>query len=78
MKVLVCGGRNYTDRDAVNRELDKLAAEEAIDCIISGGASGADALGEVIDDGFVTGTAHARPPHVSRTLFCLYQAGVLI
>jgi hypothetical protein len=46
-RVLVCGGRNYADRDRVFAELDRL--DEALSdpiCVIAGGASGADALAE--------------------------------
>lgn len=43
MRVLVCGGRNYSDDTRVFQELDKLA-EASPDplVIIQGGASGAD------------------------------------
>jgi hypothetical protein len=44
MRVLVCGGRDYTDRAALYAELDRLHAEYSFGTIISGGASGADAL----------------------------------
>ena len=44
MRVLVCGGRNYDDSRRVYAVLDKLHAEAGIDCIIEGGARGADAL----------------------------------
>lgn len=47
MRVLVCGGRDYADHDAVYRELDKLClklkADEEI-VVIEGGAKGADRL----------------------------------
>ena len=46
MRVLVCGGRNFTDRDRVFRELDDLHAQQAITCIIHGGAKGADRSAE--------------------------------
>jgi predicted Rossmann-fold nucleotide-binding protein len=45
MRVLVCGGRNYVDRDAVYRELDATAAKHGWLTIIEGGAAGADRLG---------------------------------
>ena len=38
VKVLVCGGRDYTDRVAVYEALDKINP----DCVISGAAKGAD------------------------------------
>jgi len=47
MKVLVCGGRDFTDRDALFAALDKIDAElprPGITCIISGCARGADSL----------------------------------
>lgn len=44
MIVLVCGGRTYSDRDAVFEELDLLHHERRIDVIVHGGAAGADAL----------------------------------
>lgn len=44
MRVLVCGGRDYTDADRVFAELDCLHAQEPITCIIEGGAYGADYL----------------------------------
>jgi hypothetical protein len=44
MRVLVCGGRAYSDSAKVFATLDKLHAEKKITCIIEGGASGADRL----------------------------------
>ena len=46
MKVLVCGGRDYANREAVFNRLDLLLAEHPrLELtIIHGGASGADAL----------------------------------
>ncbi|WIY54109.1 DUF2493 domain-containing protein [Devosia sp. YIM 151766] len=44
MRVLVTGGRNYNDSRRVYAVLDKLHAEAGIDCIIEGGARGADDL----------------------------------
>jgi hypothetical protein len=45
-RVLVCGGRDYTDRDRVFAVLDKLHADAGIDRIIQGGARGADMWAE--------------------------------
>ncbi len=46
MRVLVCGGRDYHDRSAVERALWKLDAELwPIRVVLHGGASGADAEG---------------------------------
>lgn len=50
MKVLVCGGRDYTDRDKVYQTLHDLYTggksghNEPLSMVIHGGASGADAL----------------------------------
>lgn len=43
-KVLVCGGRDYFDRERVFAVLDGLHGERAIALIIHGGARGADSL----------------------------------
>ncbi len=42
--VLVCGGRDYYDRDSLFGMLDRLHAEEPIGLIVNGGAAGADGL----------------------------------
>jgi hypothetical protein len=44
MRVLVCGGRAYTDRDELYAELDRLHAEYVFTTIIADGTGGADAL----------------------------------
>lgn len=44
MRVLVTGGRNYSDADRVAAVLDKLHSAHGIDVIIQGGAGGADGL----------------------------------
>ncbi len=44
MRVLVCGGRDYADYDAVAQELDDYRKRVSHLVIIQGGASGADAL----------------------------------
>lgn len=44
MKVLVCGGRDFKDRDWLYAGLDMLHATVNITEIIEGGASGADCL----------------------------------
>ena len=43
-KVLVCGGRDYSDRRKVYAILDRLHSEDPIWRIVAGGANGADAL----------------------------------
>lgn len=47
MKVLVCGGRDYNDKECVFRNLDMIANIYLISEIIEGGARGADALGKL-------------------------------
>lgn len=44
MKVLVCGGRDYTDSETLFRELDRLHAQHHFQTVISGLARGADSL----------------------------------
>lgn len=46
MNVLVCGGRDYSNRAQVFAELDILSGFNMKLCVISGGATGADALAE--------------------------------
>lgn len=47
MKVLVCGGREYTDARKLYSVLDGLHAKHNITLIINGGAHGADYLGRL-------------------------------
>lgn len=49
MRVLVCGGRDYNDADAVWDALDSLFRQSKHDCmeVIQGGATGADELARV-------------------------------
>lgn len=42
MRVLVCGGRDYSDTERICAVLDKLHREAGIGVIIEGGAHGAD------------------------------------
>lgn len=44
MKVLVCGGRTYSDRFAVGRVLNEIHGDTPIHLVIHGGARGADSL----------------------------------
>jgi hypothetical protein len=44
MRVLVCGGRTYVDREALYAMLDRLHTEHHFTVLIAGGARGADAL----------------------------------
>lgn len=43
-KVLVCGGRDYSDRRKVYEVLDREHAALPIDRLVAGGANGADSL----------------------------------
>lgn len=45
IRVLVCGGRDYDDRERVFAVLDKLDKERDISAVIDGGATGADLFG---------------------------------
>lgn len=44
MRVLVCGGRDYSNTIQLFRTLDALAKHEIVDCIIEGDAPGADRI----------------------------------
>lgn len=44
MKLLVCGGRDYADRDHAYRILDEAHKHRAVTVLIEGGAPGADSL----------------------------------
>lgn len=44
MRVLVCGGRSFSDCGLVFATLDALAKSEVVDCIIEGDAPGADRI----------------------------------
>ena len=41
-RVIVCGGRDFQDRASVFSVLDQLHASSGIECLIEGGAEGAD------------------------------------
>lgn len=45
MKLLVCGGRDYTDEREAFRVLDSIMLEQPVTMVIQGGARGADLLG---------------------------------
>ena len=45
MRVLVCGGRDFSDTAMVFAALDRIHAKRGISCIIDGAARGADQLG---------------------------------
>lgn len=65
MRVLVCGGRAYYDKDRVLAVLNKLHVEAGIDLIIEGGANGADQLGNswAMAHGVPVETYHADWEH---------------
>ncbi|WP_430318311.1 DUF2493 domain-containing protein [Pseudomonas nitroreducens] len=44
MNIIVCGGRDYSDREAVFEVLDRIQFKRPITVLIQGGATGADAL----------------------------------
>lgn len=46
MRVAVIGSRTYRNYKIVKEKLDKLHSMRPITCIVSGGANGADSLGE--------------------------------
>lgn len=44
IKLLVCGGRDYSDRETLFHRLDSIHGQRPINIIIEGGAQGADSL----------------------------------
>ena len=59
MRILVCGGRDYKDQNAVNLALDRVKSQYGtIEVVIHGGASGAD------DFGAQWGHKHATKGHL--------------
>lgn len=59
MRVLVCGGRDFSDREAVYAELSAQHAKHRFTHLIHGCARGADALaGEWADDNAVNATCY--------------------
>jgi hypothetical protein len=47
VRVLVCGGRDYNDRDRIWNTLCEIDASQKIDTVIHGGATGADNEGMI-------------------------------
>jgi hypothetical protein len=45
MKVIICGGRDFADREKAFYELDQIHAQWPITLVIEGGARGADRIG---------------------------------
>ena len=62
VRVLVCGGRQFEDRDTLNATLDKLHQERGFTLLIAGGARGADSLAE----------AWAKAARVPRKIYTAY------
>jgi hypothetical protein len=50
MKVIIAGGRDFNDTEAFFKSMVSIAKDIEIDEIVSGGAKGADRLGEVWAD----------------------------
>jgi hypothetical protein len=44
MRILVCGGRDFTDTEFAYKTLDRVHRERGITCIIEGNARGADRI----------------------------------
>lgn len=44
MRVLICGGRDFSDTALLYRTLDDLLRREGVDCVIEGDARGADRI----------------------------------
>lgn len=61
MRVLVCGGRDFSDKGRVYNFLDKLNEQTTITQIIEGGATGADYLAKswAVERGVVVRTFYA-------------------
>ena len=45
-RILICGGRDYTDYEALSAWLDQFSGETPITVVIHGGALGADSMAE--------------------------------
>jgi hypothetical protein len=46
MKLIICGGRDFTDQAFINEVLNLVHEKKGIELIIQGGARGADRLGK--------------------------------
>ncbi len=66
MRVLVCGGREFADRQLLNEALNRLRQERGVALVIAGGARGADAMAEIRRVGMRSSTtalvASGHPP----------------
>lgn len=47
MKVIIAGSRNFSDYSALKKKIDEFQQKHQITEIVSGGAEGADRLGEI-------------------------------
>lgn len=61
MRVLVCGGRDYSDRRKTVEVLDSIHSVVPITCIIHGAAKGADTFGQMYA-GYTEGVAEEAYP----------------
>ena len=50
MNVLVCGSRDWTDKEAIWRVLEELAETNPALLVVEGGANGADKLSKEVAD----------------------------
>lgn len=52
LRVLICGGRDFADEQALDAALDQILeyTGRSLECLISGGAPGADRLAEKLAD----------------------------
>jgi predicted Rossmann fold nucleotide-binding protein DprA/Smf involved in DNA uptake len=46
MKLAIVGSRSFTDYEALEKELDSICESVKVTCVVSGGAKGADSLGQ--------------------------------
>lgn len=87
MKVIVCGGRDFDDRNAVFNALDKAHGHKPISMVIHGGARGADTLaGQWADARGILSAqvealwdAHGKAagPRRNRAMLSLFPDGVI-
>lgn len=51
MRLLICGDRNYNDKERIKEEIESLIKKDYfIECIIEGEANGADKLGREVGE----------------------------
>lgn len=66
MRVLVCGGRDFSDQHLVDASLDEIHAATPIKAIIHGNARGADTCGKVWGDRHPEISVWAKPAQWSK------------